>query len=179
MVRQLVDSMIDSVPANQLEQQQIAELLASLPRVTDAELTSLGHDESVCPICFTKLLAILAEEEMAVAMDSPAHPVEELGVTRLKDTCGHLFCRKDIGKWIRDGHDSCPMCRRPLIPLSNEEGTDQPQADHPSGPPLRLGPHQDFLDALAAMASHYSTRAGNSSGTSYDDDRSGFAGMYS
>jgi Uri superfamily endonuclease len=52
--------------------------------------------ESVCPICFTQLLAVLAEEEMAVAMDSPAHPVDELGVTRLKDTCGHLFCRKEL-----------------------------------------------------------------------------------
>lgn len=29
-------------------------------------------------------------------MDSPAHPVDELGVTRLQNTCGHIFCRKEL-----------------------------------------------------------------------------------
>ncbi|EEB87315.1 hypothetical protein MPER_15384, partial [Moniliophthora perniciosa FA553] len=37
------------------------------------------HVDSICPICFTSLLVILAEEEMAIAMDSPAHSIEELG----------------------------------------------------------------------------------------------------
>ena len=32
----------------------------------------------MCPICLTSLHAILAAEETATAMDSPAHPVEEL-----------------------------------------------------------------------------------------------------
>jgi hypothetical protein len=41
-------------------------------------------------------LASLAEEEMAQAMDSPAQPTEDLGVTRLIDTCGHVFCRKEL-----------------------------------------------------------------------------------
>ena len=41
-------------------------------------------------------LASLAEEEMAQAMDSPAQPAEDLGVTRLIDTCGHVFCRKEL-----------------------------------------------------------------------------------
>lgn len=40
-------------------------------------------------------LTLLTEEEMALALDTPAHPVEELGVTRLVDTCGHIFCRKE------------------------------------------------------------------------------------
>jgi len=64
---------------------------------------------------FNTFLATLAEEELAYAMDSPAHPVEELGVTKLQKTCGHIFCRKDIMKWVTEGHDSCPSCRRPLI----------------------------------------------------------------
>lgn len=50
----------------------------------------------------TPLPTILAEEEMALAMDSPAQPSEELGVTRLwfksretaQQGCGHIFCRK-------------------------------------------------------------------------------------
>ena len=33
---------------------------------------------------------------MAYVMDSPAQPVEDLGVTRLADTCEHLFCRKEL-----------------------------------------------------------------------------------
>lgn len=52
--------------------------------------------DATCPVCITPLLAIVAEEEMALAMDSPAHaPPEELGVTRL-DGCGHIFCRKEL-----------------------------------------------------------------------------------
>lgn len=32
---------------------------------------------------------------MAVAMDSPARPLEEYGVTKLKDKCNHVFCKKE------------------------------------------------------------------------------------
>lgn len=52
--------------------------------------------DDVCPICFNTFLATLAEEEIAHAMDSPAHPVDELGVTKLRNTCGHIFCRKEL-----------------------------------------------------------------------------------
>ena len=41
-------------------------------------------------------LASLADEEYALVMDSPAHPIEDLGVTRLSKTCGHAFCRKEL-----------------------------------------------------------------------------------
>ncbi len=52
----------------------------------------------MCPICLTPFAALLAEEEMAVAMDSPALPIEELGVARLSQEwqCGHLFCRREL-----------------------------------------------------------------------------------
>ena len=33
---------------------------------------------------------------MAYVMDSPAQPAEDLGVTRIADTCEHLFCRKEL-----------------------------------------------------------------------------------
>lgn len=94
---------------------RIQELITSLPKISETELKDLGHSESVCPICFNTFLAILAEEEMALVMDSPAHPVEELGVTRLHETCGHMFCRRDITKWIQDGRESCPTCRRAFL----------------------------------------------------------------
>ncbi|KAH7887784.1 hypothetical protein F5I97DRAFT_893392 [Phlebopus sp. FC_14] len=95
--------------------QQMQKFFGDLPRLTEADLTASGDVDGVCPICFNTLLAILAKEEMALAMDTPAHAVEELGVTRLHRTCGHLFCRKDIIKWVMEGHVSCPSCRRPFI----------------------------------------------------------------
>ena len=54
------------------------------------------RSDSSCPICLTPFMTIITEEEMAIAMDSPATPVEELGVTRLISTCGHVFCRKEL-----------------------------------------------------------------------------------
>ncbi|KIM90750.1 hypothetical protein PILCRDRAFT_811224, partial [Piloderma croceum F 1598] len=116
-----------------LGRQQIHELLNSLPRLNEEDLARLGHGnkDTTCPVCITPLPAIIAEEEMAQVMESPAHAFEEMGVTRLwiedreegKRGCGHLFCRRCISKWILGGHDSCPMCRRMLIPPSTDSGT--------------------------------------------------------
>ena len=72
--------------------------------------------DGTCPICLTSLLAILAEEETAIAMDSPAHPIEELGVTRLAQTCGHIFCRKELSVFL------APR----LVPGSHSTLTDPP-----------------------------------------------------
>lgn len=43
-------------------------------------------------------LAILAEEETASVMDSPALFAGELGVTKLNKPwqCGHFFCRREL-----------------------------------------------------------------------------------
>ncbi|KAG1806854.1 uncharacterized protein HD556DRAFT_1324613 [Suillus plorans] len=109
---------------------RIQELITSLPKISETELKDLGHSESVCPICFNTFLAVLAEEEMALVMDSPAHPIEELGVTRLHDTCGHIFCRRDIMKWIQDGRESCPTCRRAFF--ANTANSDQRETDQSS-----------------------------------------------
>ncbi|KAG1907248.1 uncharacterized protein F5891DRAFT_363661 [Suillus fuscotomentosus] len=109
---------------------RIQELITSLPKISETELKDLGHSESVCPICFNTFLAVLAEEEMALVMDSPAHPVEELGVTRLHETCGHIFCRRDITKWIQDGRESCPTCRRAFF--ANTANSDQRETDQSS-----------------------------------------------
>jgi hypothetical protein len=50
-------------------------------------------------------LAVLAEEEMAEAMESPTHSQNELGVNQMDKPhqCGHIFCRRDIVKWISEG----------------------------------------------------------------------------
>jgi hypothetical protein len=59
-------------------------------------MTDLMWQDSSCSICLNTFLACIAEEETAYVMDSPAQPVEDLGVTRLADTCEHVFCRKEL-----------------------------------------------------------------------------------
>jgi hypothetical protein len=75
---------------------QIESIVENLPRLTEADLERLGHKDASCSICLNTFLACLAEEEIAYAMDSPAQPVEDRGVTRLAETCGHVFCRKEL-----------------------------------------------------------------------------------
>ncbi|KAI0314806.1 hypothetical protein OF83DRAFT_1174430 [Amylostereum chailletii] len=74
--------------------------IQNLPRLTEEDLDELGHRESSCAICLNTHLASLAEEEMAHVMDYPSHPVENLGVTRLSQTCGHIFCRKELSSLL-------------------------------------------------------------------------------
>ncbi|KAA1466456.1 hypothetical protein DENSPDRAFT_34612 [Dentipellis sp. KUC8613] len=88
---------------DRLTSPQIQRLIDELPRLTEEDLEANGQYDGSCPICMNTYLAALAEEEMSQVMDSPAHPVENLGVTRLAKTCGHIFCRKDLLTWIRDG----------------------------------------------------------------------------
>jgi len=83
--------------------------------LTEADLDRLGQRDSSCSICLNTFLACIAEEETAYVMDSPAQPVDDLGVTRLADTCEHVFCRKDLLAWIRDRNITCPICRTRLI----------------------------------------------------------------
>ncbi|KAH9854665.1 hypothetical protein C2E23DRAFT_817446 [Lenzites betulinus] len=171
---------------------------SSLPKVTERELITLGHSDSTCPICLTSLLALLAEEEMALAMDSPAHPVEELGVTKLAQTCGHIFCRKDIHGWLYQGNTTCPTCRRPFItPAHEEAGT---RGD--DSPAVQMALYDDLISAALAAPSQFDENHplfGNLPGLmrgaqqdaerpaddqreahfDYDDDRSAFSGMYS
>ncbi|KAF7313761.1 RING-type domain-containing protein [Mycena chlorophos] len=178
----------DDPSGNQLSHEQRTKLIEDLPRLTESQIHDAGHDESLCAICFTPFGALLAEEETALAMDSPAYPIDELGVTKLGASwqCGHFFCRKDISKWIRSGHASCPMCRRSLAeasdgqPASNRSEEDTAlleqiqtfmQQMHSSGSVAYVdhdGEFRGFGDALYVPAGGYN-----------DEDRSEFSGMYS
>jgi len=100
----------------------ILEFIESLPRLTESDLIQLGQADGTCPICFTAFSAVLAAEELAQAMESPAAVVEDMGVTRLSKTCGHFFCRKDLSTWIRDLHTTCPACRTSFM---SSQGLDQ------------------------------------------------------
>ncbi|KAJ7129728.1 hypothetical protein C8R44DRAFT_777514 [Mycena epipterygia] len=176
-------------PAIQLPQDQSRKLVSGLPRLTEDQVRDLGHHDSLCPICFTPFVAILAEEETALAMDSPAYPVDELGVTKLAETwqCGHLFCRRDISKWILDGHGSCPMCRRWLAE-SDSGATVQAPTISPDDEDLltQIRSYMEELHSNGAVA--YVDHDGDFRGfgeplytpaAGYQDDRSEFSGMYS
>jgi len=89
--------------SDRLTVDQIKAIIEKLPRLTEADLERSGHHDSSCSICLNTFLASIAEEEMAYVMDSPAQPVEDLGVTRLAGICEHVFCRKDLLAWIREG----------------------------------------------------------------------------
>jgi len=181
----------------QLSRQEMDQIISKLPRLSEQQVVALGHKESVCPICFISLMDLLAEEETAIAMDSPAHPVEELGVTRLAEPhqCNHLFCRRDISRWVSDGHDSCPACRRPLLAprdLANP-ANEAPPADD-AYDPSQL---QSVLRHLETQG--FGIEAGSESGlggassfpaflfgpetylanSSHNEDRSEYHGMYS
>ncbi|EKM51510.1 uncharacterized protein PHACADRAFT_261699 [Phanerochaete carnosa HHB-10118-sp] len=93
----------------------IEAFISSLPKLSEHDLISFNEAESSCPICLNQFRTIVTEEEMALAMDSPATPVQALGVTKLHG-CGHIFCRKDILNWLDQGRNTCPSCRHPLIP---------------------------------------------------------------
>jgi hypothetical protein len=100
-------------------QENIVTLLEALPSVSEKELEKFGHTgtpslssvashrrktplksllDSTCSICMQPFLAILAEEETASVMESPAFYSGELGVTRLSQPwqCGHIFCRREL-----------------------------------------------------------------------------------
>ncbi|EIN10924.1 hypothetical protein PUNSTDRAFT_43667 [Punctularia strigosozonata HHB-11173 SS5] len=65
-----------------------------LPAVNEAQLRRLEQLDSSCPICLIPFSAVIAEEETASAMESPAYADQDMGVTRLKNVvegeAGHL-----------------------------------------------------------------------------------------
>ncbi|KAF8314540.1 hypothetical protein DL93DRAFT_2080214, partial [Clavulina sp. PMI_390] len=112
----------------------------SLPKLKEDLFNTPEHRDDRCPICQETFLSCLALEEMAYAMDSPALSPYEHGVTKLS-TCGHIFCRKDISKWIISARkDTCPTCRTPIgLPprSSSDSSSPLPTSGTPS---TRSGP---------------------------------------
>ncbi|KLO14959.1 hypothetical protein SCHPADRAFT_939094 [Schizopora paradoxa] len=101
------------------------EFIEKLPTLSEDDLKGLNQADSFCPICYNTFGAILAEAELASALDTPAVAAQHLGVTRLAETCGHVFCRKDITTWI-ERNDRCPSCRTPFYEGPESIGTGAP-----------------------------------------------------
>lgn len=54
-------------------------------------------------------------EDCNICFDALAHPVQT--------PCGHVYCLEHITEWLtRDGKNTCPLCRKELFTLGNEEG---------------------------------------------------------
>ncbi|KAH8104548.1 hypothetical protein BXZ70DRAFT_921417 [Cristinia sonorae] len=180
------------------------EFIESLPKLTEKDIATLELSDSSCPICIVPFSTILTEEEMALAMDSPAYALEDLGVTKLDQTCGHAFCRKDIRNWLLAGHNSCPTCRRALVvttpDISEAPGrlSDLLQATQASMRDIEslqaamqsMSERLDHLDVSLQAAGGSGNALQHGSPQSepdryrarhdaYDDDRSHFSGMYS
>ncbi|TFK55465.1 hypothetical protein OE88DRAFT_622320 [Heliocybe sulcata] len=168
--------------SGKLSHEEIQQLLGSLPSLKEQDLATLGKQDAPCPICITPFPALLAEEETALAMDSPAYSSKDLGVTKLAQTCGHVFCRKDISKWISAGNDSCPLCRRALLqrpdsdpPTSNAGGAANTESQ--DAPPFIPETTQDLLERLFRQGNMF---VDNTGGRRRDDpDSHEFSGMYS
>jgi len=177
----------------------------NLPRITEVQLYSTGLGGEHCPICQETFLSVIASEEMAEAMDSPAVSQYDTGVTKLP-SCGHHFCRKDISKWIISAKkDTCPACRSPIgLPPSTGTQNDVPlsvfQAPEAEGDPELAAPEfpdglggdeesrRLFLDSLRQLGVHIDDAILNNlvtgtgaGGTGYprNDSRNEFSGMYS
>ena len=166
-------------PESRLRPEQVNRITDSLQSIGEADIAT--DRDALCPICLNTLLSVLAEEETARALDSPAHPIEECGIVKLRETCGHIFCRRDMLNWLRNGNGSCPTCRRPLLDeLHNAQETDQVQQQ-----PDISGFEQHLRDLFSArgsarLPSGFMLPPWLSSNNSHpEDDRSPYAGMYS
>jgi len=147
------------------------------------------HRDSRCPICQETFLSCIALEEMADVMETPAMSLYDHGVTKLPQ-CGHIFCRKDLSKWIISAKkDTCPTCRTPIAlseSQSNSSTTPSNSAGHPF-PVVSDGfieipglGRQTEADLIAQFTAHLNGESGNLGDSPYQhDDRSEYAGMYS
>jgi hypothetical protein len=73
-------------------------LMPTQPGVS--HLTDFTWQESSCSICLNTFLDAIAEEETAYVMESPAQPVEDLGITGLVGTCERVFCQKGLSSLL-------------------------------------------------------------------------------
>ncbi|KAH9950530.1 hypothetical protein B0H21DRAFT_722100 [Amylocystis lapponica] len=199
--RHMLNQLRNTLARERAHHERLAAFVDKLPKLGERDLVAVGEADSHCPICLTPFHVILTEEEMALAMDSPAHPVEDLGVTSLVQTCGHIFCRKDIRNWMKEGRKTCPTCRRPFIePAPEEQVHDDFEAALQQANlfPLRLF-DLDVPDIEWMVRESFGMHEGGPGEPQaaypvptqpelepepepeleYDDDRSGFAGMYS
>ncbi|KAF8609830.1 hypothetical protein BDV93DRAFT_518592 [Ceratobasidium sp. AG-I] len=118
--------------------------IRQLPRLEEKDI----DPGDTCAICQETLLAVIAAEEMASAMESPGLAEEDMGVVKIP-VCGHVFCRKDIATWVYSSHSTCPSCRREFLP----EDIARPASD--SAEPDSLPEVREFIRLLQLHVSGF------------------------
>ncbi|KAG7097008.1 hypothetical protein E1B28_004402 [Marasmius oreades] len=73
-----------------------------------------------CPICLVPFQDILNEK--------PISEDSAIGVTQL-ESCGHIFCLKDLVEWIRGMHGNCPTCRHKFLDIQPPSDSDDESSD--------------------------------------------------
>lgn len=61
----------------------------------------------------------------------PFEPLTEVSVI---NNCGHIFTRSYLNRWY-ETNQTCPMCRKPMLPESSSESTSSSSISSPSPPP--------------------------------------------
>jgi len=106
-----------------------------LDQISDKQLS-----DALCPICMNSFAAVIAEEELAHAMDSPAVAADTLGVTRLHKTCGHVFCRKECVLLLAlcDAHPHVDPCATQSLNVDSHGTYNLPNMPYPDPLPSSL-----------------------------------------
>ncbi|KAJ3869668.1 hypothetical protein EV359DRAFT_59624 [Lentinula novae-zelandiae] len=114
-IRERILGYLSGQGLGQLSHEEMDKIISKFPRLNEKQIIALGHEGNhseqstfpyfVCPICFVPLTTLLAEEKTGLAMDSPAYPIEELGITKLAEPfqCNHIFCRRELSFLIKPG----------------------------------------------------------------------------
>ncbi|KAK1224396.1 hypothetical protein PQX77_012692 [Marasmius sp. AFHP31] len=77
-------------------------------------------EDDFCPICFIPFTDILNEQSTSKE--------SIIGITRL-ESCGHIFCMKDLVEWIRGMHGNCPTCRHIFLDIRPPSDSDDESSD--------------------------------------------------
>ncbi|KAL0070808.1 hypothetical protein AAF712_002029 [Marasmius tenuissimus] len=77
-------------------------------------------EDDFCPICFIPFADILNEQSTSKA--------SIIGITKL-ESCGHIFCMKDLVEWIRGMHGNCPTCRHIFLDIRPPSDSDDESSD--------------------------------------------------
>jgi len=91
----------------------INALVESLPVLASEDILDI---EDSCPICLMSFSSLVSDANIGE------------GVTKLV-ACNHIFCRKDLTRWILSLHGNCPTCRHKFLDVQLPSESDDESSD--------------------------------------------------
>ncbi|CDZ97322.1 Zinc finger, RING-type [Phaffia rhodozyma] len=153
--------------------------ISSLPSLTSQDISSTTDD--ACAICQTPYKILLHEEELNLALDSPAVSTDNLGIVQIGSECRHFFCRRDAAQWLAKSN-SCPLCRKKCDLSVETPSTSSTTGTPGTAPPnvLPADPRQEAQDLLASLFSgSFSTPAPpTDASAAREEEDTSFMSMY-